>query len=408
MKRRRFLKTSIASLAAGFVPLAGAAQGGRRPNGYIRTNWSRDPYSLGSYSYLANGSWRRDHAALARPVGNRLFFAGEATHPRYNSTVHAAYESGIIAAEAIFETNAQRIGIVGAGISGLAAADALVRQGYDVTVWEARDRIGGRVWTASSLGLPLDLGASWIHGTDGNPLMQLAQERGLATQATSDSYIIRGAGGRLVPDREAPDWLENVLSVQHTAGADTSEINTLAYWQDDDYGGEEVVLPVGYTQLLEAFTADLSIQLGRSLSHIGLRDDMVHLHDEAGQIEAFDAVVLTVPLGILKERKIGFSPPLPEAKQNAIAQLGFGVLDKLYLRYDDVFWDADVTWIATPENDLPPGQFNQWFNLYPYTGAPVIMAFNGAQPARDLGALPDVEIVQRAQQTLEIAYPTKR
>lgn len=408
MNRRHFLNTSVCALAAGFTPLPGAAQGARAPTGYIRTKWSRDPYSYGSYSYQAKGSWRRDHVALGRPVGDRFFFAGEATHPSYNSTVHAAYESGIIAAEAVFETSARKIGIVGAGMSGLAASDALVRQGYDVTVWEARDRIGGRIWTDSTLGIPLDLGASWIHGTDGNPLAELAQEQGVTTQATTGSYIIRGADGHAMPEGEAPDWLDNVLSVQHSAGADSDEINTWACWRDTDYGGEDVVFPGGYAQLFDVFTGNLNIQFKRTLTNVDLREGAVQLQDESGATDTFDAVIITVPLGVMKERKITFTPQIPAEKQQAIASLGMGVLDKVYLRYDNVFWDAHVTWIATPENGLPQGQFNQWLNLYPYTGEPVIMAFNGAQPARDLAGLTDTEIVERAQQTLDIVYPNKR
>ncbi|NQY61189.1 MAG: hypothetical protein HRT49_14375, partial [Cognatishimia sp.] len=49
-------------------------------------------------------------------------------------------------------------------------------------------------------------------------------------------------------------------------------------------------------------------------------------------------------------------------------------------------------------------QFNQWLNLYRYTGQPVIMAFNGAQPTRDLARLSDTELVKRARRTLEMAY----
>ncbi|MEM7446103.1 MAG: FAD-dependent oxidoreductase, partial [Pseudomonadota bacterium] len=354
MQRRRVLSLALGFTATGFVPLVGTAQGGRVANGFIRTNWSRDPYSLGSYSYLAQGSWQRDHVTLGQPVGNRLFFAGEATHPFYNSTVHAAYESGLIAAEAILETGARTVGVVGAGVSGLAAADALSRQGYTVTIMEARNRIGGRVWTDTSLGVPLDLGASWIHGTDGNPLAGLAEDLNVETLATTDSYIMRGSDGRRIPDEETPDWLANVLSVQHSAGADSDEINALAYWRDRDYSGEEVVFPGGYAQLFEAFSANVDIQLGRILTNIDVRDDRVHLRDQNGQRETFDAALVTVPLGVLKQGAIAFSPPLPSAKLEAIEKLGMGLLDKVYLRYDDVFWDADVTWIATPENGLPP------------------------------------------------------
>lgn len=410
MDRRRFLASSLAALAAGFTPLAATGQQGRTATGYLRTNWSRDPYSYGSYSFLAQGAWRRDHKQLAETVDGRLFFAGEATHPNYNSTVHAAYESGVFAARAVAAqsgaTSRRRaVGIIGAGISGLAAAELLTREGDDVTVLEARDRIGGRIWTEQRLGLPLDLGASWVHGRDGNPLMELAAEVGAETVVTTDSYITRGAGGRAIPDDEVPLWLENVLSIQHDAGADLSEINALAYWRDLDYDGDDVVFPKGYAQLFDVLTPDMNLQLSRVVSAIDYGGDVVQVTNTQGRQQSFDAVVVTVPLGVLKKGRIAFTPPLPRAKQHAIEVLGMGVLDKVYLRYDHVFWDRDVTWIATPENGLPQGQFNQWLNLYPYLGEPVIMAFNGAQPARDLAGLSDAEVIARAEQTLARAYP---
>ena len=57
--------------------------------------------------------------------------------------------------------------VVGAGIAGLSAARRLTDAGVAVTVLEARTRIGGRIWTDISLGVPIDLGAAWLHGTDG-------------------------------------------------------------------------------------------------------------------------------------------------------------------------------------------------------------------------------------------------
>ena len=69
-------------------------------------------------------------------------------------------------------------GLVGAGLAGLGAARALHDRGIGVTVLEGRDRIGGRVHTTASR---MDLGAHWIHGTEGNPVTNLARELGVPT-----------------------------------------------------------------------------------------------------------------------------------------------------------------------------------------------------------------------------------
>src|SRR5689334_20173394 len=73
------------------------------------------------------------------------------------------------------EKDRDHVVIIGAGFSGLAAARKLADDGLRVTVLEARDRIGGRTRTDTSLGVPIDIGASWIHGTEDNPLTKLAQ-----------------------------------------------------------------------------------------------------------------------------------------------------------------------------------------------------------------------------------------
>jgi polyamine oxidase len=73
------------------------------PIAYVRTHWESDPFSRGSYSFPRVGGVLGDRRTLAEPVGNRLFFAGEATHPRYFATVHGAYETGVRAAREVMK-----------------------------------------------------------------------------------------------------------------------------------------------------------------------------------------------------------------------------------------------------------------------------------------------------------------
>ncbi|MEM9838220.1 MAG: FAD-dependent oxidoreductase [Pseudomonadota bacterium] len=401
MERRDLMKSAGAALAAAMLPLPVQAQSALKPTGYLRTNWSRDPFAYGSYSYTAKGSSMRDRRRLAAPIDDTLFFAGEACHPKYNSTVHAAYESGIMAAEKLLKTDKQEIAVVGAGISGLAAAHALAMAGRLVTVYEARDRIGGRVWTNDALGTPLDLGASWIHGTKNNPLTDLADSQGVERAVTDESSVVRSGTGQKL--RSSPSWMDDI-GIQLSAGTEWSNLSLRAYLFQSDYGGDEVIFPGGYAQIFPALEADYSVKLGHELTAVVVDGGGVAL--TFGDISArCDAAVLTLPLGVLKEGQLSFEPPLPESKTKAIARLQMGVLDKLYLKFDEVFWDSEPSWLEFPETGLPRGQFNQWMNIYRYTGEPILVAFNGATPARDLAALTDDELVARGLSVLQSAYP---
>ena len=72
--------------------------------------------------------------------------------------------------------------VVGAGVAGLAAAGYAAGQGLRCVVLEARDRVGGRIWTSAEWPkVPVDLGASWIHGTDGNPVYDEITRLGIET-----------------------------------------------------------------------------------------------------------------------------------------------------------------------------------------------------------------------------------
>ncbi|MCF6344218.1 MAG: FAD-dependent oxidoreductase [Devosiaceae bacterium] len=405
MDRRKTLGVLGGAMLSGFVASQPAKAGVAQLRGYIRTNWSRDPLTYGSYSYVPKGVQLRDRKVLETPVAARVFFAGEAVFSKYNSTVHAAYGSGQHTASMVKKTGAKTVAIIGAGMSGLSAAHHLGSVGLEVSVFEARNRIGGRIWTDKSLGEPLDLGASWIHGVRGNPLTKLANEAGLERIATDETYVIRGGDGRRIHDDAYPDWLEDVVTIQQNSGADVDQLNMAVYNNEEGYSGAEVVFPNGYAGILESLKGGYVLQLSTLVRGVSYTDKNITLKFVNQADKIFDAVIVTLPLGALKRETIQFSPVLPAQKRKAIQRLGMGVLDKLYLKFDRPFWDMDKTWIITPENNLPQGQFNQWLNMYSIVGAPVLLGFNGGSAALDLAGLSDKELVKRGMQCLKMAYP---
>ena len=80
--------------------------------------------------------------------------------------------------------------VVGAGVAGLTAARSLRAAGLQVVVLEATDRVGGRLHSDRSLGVPFDIGASWIHGTDGNPVTALAEDAGALTVELDGEEVV--------------------------------------------------------------------------------------------------------------------------------------------------------------------------------------------------------------------------
>jgi phytoene dehydrogenase-like protein len=87
------------------------------------------------------------------------------------------------------KSNGKTVIVIGAGISGLAAARKLKDKGFTVIVSEAQEKVGGRLRTDRSLGVAFDEGASWIHGPNGNPITRLASRAGANTFLTDDDSV---------------------------------------------------------------------------------------------------------------------------------------------------------------------------------------------------------------------------
>ncbi|HEX6865483.1 MAG TPA: FAD-dependent oxidoreductase [Thermoanaerobaculia bacterium] len=337
--------------------------------------------------------------------------------------------------------------VVGAGMAGLAAARSLEERGYRVVVLEARDRIGGRVWTDRSWpGLPLDLGASWIHGTQGNPLTGLARKLGLRTLPTDyDSLRVYDSQGRPLgkerqsaienrldsiledveevrEEREAEDEddisllaaiqaeapglspaerkeldFSIVSAIELDYGADAASLSLYEWDQDGEFPGEDVLFPDGYGRIPESLAKGLDIRLSTRVRQISYGGKGVRIATDRGEFTAPRAVI-TLPLGVLKSGALSFSPALPQPKAAAIRRTGMGLLDKCYLRFRKVFWPRDVELLGYISDVR--GQWAGFYDFARVTGQPVLLGFNAASYARQVASRPDAQIVAEAMAVL--------
>jgi monoamine oxidase len=85
-----------------------------------------------------------------------------------------------------------------------------------------------------------------------------------------------------------------------------------------------------------------------------------------------------------------------------MSRLGMGVLDKLWLRFPRVFWDADADLVGYVSPTK--GQWTEWYSLAKHTGEPVLLGFNAATHARELELRSDAEVVAEAMATLRTIY----
>jgi monoamine oxidase len=413
-----------------------------RPTGMVRSAWAGDPFALGAYSAMVVGADPTLRAVLAEPVDGRIFLAGEATSTDHPATVHGARASGLRAAEQVLALTepGELVVVLGAGIAGLSAARALVDAGVDVVVVEARERMGGRLHTVRPEGwpVPVDVGASWVHDVDAGDLLDLLDEAGIAGAAFEyDDAVVLGPDGPADPAELLADALAaledavtaaadldtdvsvaeamvaildpgvlDLALVDHlleteVAGEYAESATALSAWWAFEEGGEgdDVLVLGGYDGIASALAEGLAVELGRPVVEVARSDDGVRLTDGAGATIDADRVVVTLPLGVLQAGSVAFAPPLPAAHADAIARLGVGLLDKLWLRFDEAFWSEEaVVWSRV----APPGTpFRWWVNLLPLTGEPVLLAVHGGETARAWADRSDVEVLAAATETLQ-------
>lgn len=372
---------------------------------------------------------RRDFALILKSI-----IAGAALNP-----VHSGLAASL--------QNPRKVIVIGAGLAGLAAAQRMKALGHEVIVLEGRERVGGRIHTSRQWAdLPLDLGATWIHETTGNPLTALATEANaeltitryqdsigydndgsewttadearlealrkriydileVAQEGDADQTLhqaldsLVGPGAPAATRREANFILSSEVEMEYSGSAKQLS----AYWYDrrKGYSGPDKLFAAGFRVIIDHLAAGLDIRTGKVVTRIDWSRPNVVVTTSGGEFTA-PGVLVTLPLGVLKTGKPTFVPALPTTKQVSIATLGMGLLNKCYLRFSRAFWPADVDWLEY----IPAahGEWTEWVSFQKAAGKPVLLGFLAADDAAAKESLTDAQIIASAMTVLRAIF----
>ncbi|XP_057249900.1 lysine-specific histone demethylase 1 homolog 2 [Beta vulgaris subsp. vulgaris] len=341
--------------------------------------------------------------------------------------------------------------IIGAGLSGLAAARQLLSFGFKVVVLEGRDRPGGRVYT-QKMGkkgqlAAIELGGSVITGIHANPLGVLARQLSIPLHKVRDKCPLYKPGGTLVDQAidsrveftfnrlldkvtelrkimggfanditlgSVLDTLRELYSVAksddesqlldwHYANLEYANAGCLselsaAYWdQDDPYemGGDHCFLAGGNWRLIKALCEEVPILYGKTVHTIRYGNDGVEVI-AGDQVFQADIALCTVPLGVLKRKTIKFEPELPESKLEAINRLGFGLLNKVAMVFPHVFWGDDLDTFGCLRNHTHDrGEFFLFYSYHTVSGGAVLVALVAGEAAQDFECIDPAILLHR-------------
>ena len=342
-----------------------------------------------------------------------------------------------------------RILIIGAGISGLAAARLLAQAGHQVTILEGRNRTGGRIWTSRVWKTaPMDLGASWIHGIEQNPIAGLANKFNIEMLETDYSRkSVYDVSGRLLDDTTADhiDWMYSDLlahlrslratgradaplmdainawikeykingteqvqllyavhaQIELLQGADATDISLLSWNNSDKPHARDAMFRQGFGQIIDGMAEGLDIRLEQPVSSIEVGARGVIVKTAAETFRA-DRAIVTLPLGVLQSADVTFLPQLPAPKRLALSRVHMGVVNKCYLRFREVAWPERSQWLGHIREKR--GEWAAFMNLYPIIRKAILVGMNAGRFAAQLEAQSDEVTVRAALDSLRAMF----
>lgn len=331
----------------------------------------------------------------------------------------------------------KKITVIGAGISGLTAANVLRNRGGEVTVLEAKNHVGGRIQTDWNLGAPFELGAGWIHGPSAeNPVRSLADKVDSTFFITDDEAIeIYDVTGDEMDEDESDEieeiWYEvleemdadsegSILKIlneyddeiwenpnvrwifsaytEFEYGGSINDISAGLIHEMSGYSGDDVIITSGYDKIIKILAQHLDIRINspvRSVSY-GYSDHVTV--ETKGETFTSDYVICSVPLGVLKNDSITFSPNLPPYMKTSINKVGFGTVTKLAIKFTSQFWDSDVQYYGTVNENT--GRWPLWLNYKTFSDENILMGFCFGDYALTADRMSDQELLNDALEVI--------
>lgn len=320
--------------------------------------------------------------------------------------------------------------VVGAGAAGLTAARELALAGKRVTIVEARDRCGGRIYPlpTAEFGYPAEGGAEFVHG-EAPVTRGLLREAGLSllpiqgTQWTAEDGKLSREGPQdlreaefhkalreLKDDLTVAEFLRRYFAgheydrlrhsiermVEGYDAADPERASTLALrdeWMDRGRTTQARIAG-GYGALVDFLAAEcrkhgVAIHLTSSVSAIEASNTKATARCANGDAHECDAVVLAVPLPLLKEIVL---PPAEREKAAAAAHIGFGNVIKILLRFETRWWTDKRTDLADLTFLLSDKRIPVWWTQH-RAEQPVLTGWFGGPKTEGMARFNEQELI---------------
>uniref|UniRef100_A0A7S3XDU6 SWIRM domain-containing protein n=1 Tax=Picocystis salinarum TaxID=88271 RepID=A0A7S3XDU6_9CHLO len=200
------------------------------------------------------------------------------------------------------------------------------------------------------------------------------------------------------------DW--HYANLEYANAAPLSNLSLGKWDQDDPFDviGEHCFLAGGNARLVGELLQGVPIYYNSKVDCIRYSTGNVEVRVGELVFQA-DACLVTVPLGVLKDRSIEFVPELPKEKLASIDRMGFGVLNKIILLFPYTFWEKDLDLFARVNDRREErGNFFLFYSYAGISGGSAMLAMVAGQAAIEFEKIPEKEATEKAVAALREIY----